>query len=74
MNKIFFSSDIITDHVINKGEQRRRYKIVQWMNKGYFGIFNDISDHVTLFQLEDLDGNINQAASIKVYCIFDSKL
>ena len=52
MIRIRFSTKILTDGVRNKGEQRFRYKAVQWKNKGSFDITNDISDHVKLVQLE----------------------
>ena len=46
MNRIKFASDILTDSVINKGEQRFRYKLVWCNNKWSFDILNDISDHI----------------------------
>ena len=51
INRIKFASNILTDRVINKEEQQCSYNLVQWKNKLSFDIFNDISDHVTLFQL-----------------------
>ena len=47
-------------------------QLVQCKNKGSFDIFDDVSDHITLLQLEDLSGNINHAASITRCCIYDS--
>ena len=64
MNKINFSSDILTYCVINKGEQRCCYKLFQWKNKGSFDMFNDFIGHVTLVQLEDSPGNIYHSVSI----------
>ena len=45
---IKISSDILTYHVRKKGEQRCRYKLVQWNSKRLFDIFNYISDYVPL--------------------------
>ena len=53
-NRINFDCDILTDTVINKGEQWCRYSIFQWNIKGSFDIFNHISYHVTLVQLIEL--------------------
>ena len=41
-------------------------------NRGWFHIFNEISDHVTLVQLIDTAGNVNHAVSITGCCIYDS--
>ena len=40
--------------------------------KGYFNIFNDISEHVTLVQLMDYLGNVNHNITDVGYWIFDS--
>ena len=64
MNRIRFASDILTDYYRNNGEQGYCYKLVEYTNKGLFGIFNDISDHVTLVQLKYSDDNINRIVSI----------
>ena len=61
INRVKFSSDILTERVRNKGEQWCRYEIFQWNNKVSFDVFNDISDHVTFVQLEDSAGNVNHA-------------
>ena len=67
MNRIKFAIYILTDCVKKKGEQWFRYKIVQWNNKGAFDIFNDISDHVTLVQLERSENNYNIIAKGIIY-------
>ena len=69
---IYFTSDILTNRVKNKVEQRCRYKIVQWNNKVSFYILADISDHVTLVQLEYSSDNVNHAVSITGSWICDS--
>ena len=46
---IYFTSDILTNRVKNKVEQRCRYKLVQWNIKGSFDIFNYLGNHVTLY-------------------------
>ena len=72
MNRIIFVSDIITDSVRNKGEQRCRYKFFQWDIKGPFDIFNDTSDYVTLVQIIDNVSYVNHAVSITGYLIYYS--
>ena len=70
-NSIKFDSDILTDCVRNKGEKQCRYKLIHWKIKGSFEICNDISDHVTLFQLIDTAVNFNHAMSITGSWIYD---
>ena len=71
-NRIKLASDILTDCARNKGEQWCCYKPVQWNIKGWFDIFNDFSDHVTLIQLIDTSGSINHAVIITISWIYDS--
>ena len=52
------------DKYINKGKQCIHNKIIKWKKIGEFYIFNDISEHVTLFQLRDTVRNIIHAVSI----------
>ena len=72
MDRFKFASGILTYYVRNQGEQRCRYKLVQWKNKGSFDIFNDISNYVTLSQLEDSSGNVNHTISITGSWMYDS--
>ena len=72
MNRIKFATEVLTDHVINKGQQQCRYKVVQWNNRGTFDILNDISDHMTLVKLIDTAINVNHAVSIIGCWIYDS--
>ena len=60
---------IIIDNKINKGKQRRRYKLKQ-IEMGTFYTLNDISSNVTLVQLMNTFGNVNNSvviASIWIY-------
>ena len=55
-----------------KGKQVLYYNIIKYNHKGYFNIYNDISEHVTLVQLMDYLGNVNCVISVVGYWIFDS--
>ena len=44
-----------------KGEQNLRYNTTIWIKYDAFDILNDISENVTLVQLMDSLGNINNA-------------
>ena len=48
------------------------YSLIIYKKKGYYGILNDRSENVTLFQLMDSLGNVNHAISLVGYWIFDS--
>ena len=61
---IKFSSKIVTDCVREEGNHNICYNMVKWGKRGEFYILNDISDHVTLAQLIDTDGNVNHVVSI----------
>ena len=54
----------MTDRVRDKFEQHHNYKMVQWKKTVEFDILNDISDHVTLVQLIDTDGNVHHSVNI----------
>ena len=56
-NKIFFEKEG------NKGDQHLHFKLGQWKKIGIFYILNNISDHVTLLQLMEPVGNMNDAVS-----------
>ena len=45
--------------------------IINYKNKLSFDILNNISDHVTLVQLEDSSGNVNHAIIIKWCLIYN---
>ena len=55
-----------------KVEQNLRYNLTIWKKNYAFGILNDISEDVTLVQLIDSRGNVNNSISIVGYRIFDS--
>ena len=42
------------------------------IQKGYFNILNNISEHVILVKLMDYIGNVNHVISVVGYRIFDS--
>ena len=56
--------------VHNPGEQHLHYNIKKCKKQGSLGIINDISENVTLVQLMDTVGNVNNSVSIVVYLIF----
>ena len=58
--------------MINKGEKRFRYNLLQCNIKGLFDIFNDISDHVTSIQLRDTASNVNHDVSTTLFWMYDS--
>ena len=47
-----------------KGEPKVYYSLVKYKKKGSYDILKDISEHVTLFQLMDSLGNVNNAISV----------
>ena len=55
-----------------KGEQNLQYNLTIWNKNDVFDILNDISEDVTLVQLLDSLGNLNNFISILGYWIFDS--
>ena len=71
---INFATVIMFHQEKNIGEQCLRFNIILWKNQGSFHAFNDISDHLTLLQLMDSIGIINNAVSIFGKWIFDSNL
>ena len=72
LDRIQFSVDIITQHVINKVEQRSHYKLKHWNSKVSFDILHYICYNVTLVQLQDTSRNANNTVSVSGYWIFDS--
>ena len=60
------------DEKRRKGNQHIRYKMENWKKIGTFDILNNISKYVTLVQLMDLLGNINNAVSVVGKRIYDS--
>ena len=55
-----------------KVEQNLRYNLKLWKKNDAFDILNYISENVTLVQLIDSLGNVNNAISIVGHSIFDS--
>ena len=55
-----------------KGEQNLQYNMKIWKKNDDIDSLNDISEDVTLVQLMDSLGNVNNAISIVGYWIFDS--
>ena len=55
-----------------KGEQTLQYNLTIWKKNNYFDIQNIISEDVTLVQLMDSLGILNQAIGVVVYWIFYS--
>ena len=55
-----------------KVEQNLRYNLNIWKKNYAFDILNEISEDVTLVQLMDSLGNVNNAISIVGHWIFDS--
>ena len=53
-----------------KGEQNLIYNLKVWKKNDAFDILNDISENVTLVQLMDTLGNVNNSISIVGRCIF----
>ena len=64
INSIKFASDILTECVRNMGQQWCHYTLDQWKNKVSFDIFNYICDYVSLLQLRDTAGDVNQIVII----------
>ena len=60
------------DHVHKPDDQRLHYNIHKLIKQGSFEILHDISENVTLVQLMETGGNVNDAVSIVGYWIFDS--
>ena len=54
-----------------KGEQNLRYNLKVWHKNYDFDILKNISEYITLVQLMDSLGNVNDAISIVGYWIFD---
>ena len=71
MNRISFSTNILTDHVRNKRGQQFRYKVVQCNNKGLFDISNGITNCVILVKLKYSYVNVNHSVSITGSSVFE---
>ena len=54
------------------GEQHIRYKLKKWNKLGTFDILNNFSGYLTLLQLLDSLGNVNNAVTVVVKWIFYS--
>ena len=71
-NRIDFANEIMLKRKINKGESRVHYKLIKYKKMGDYKIISDISANVTLVQLMDSLGNVNQAIIVVGSWIFDS--
>ena len=60
------------DKLRHKGQQNLKYNLNKLVQKGTFDILKYISENVTLVQLMDTPGNVNNVISIVDYCISDS--
>ena len=56
-----------------KGEKNLKYNMTIWKKNDSFDILNDISEYVTLVQLIDSQGNLNNDISIVGHWIFYPK-
>ena len=63
-NRIHFSNSIMKNRRKIKGEQKLQYNMAIWKKKDTFYILYDISEDVTLVQLIDSLGNVNNDISI----------
>ena len=61
----------MTNRMHIKGERRLGYNLKVWHKNYAFDIINNIIEYVTLVQLMDSLGNLNNAISIVGYCIFE---
>ena len=71
-SRIYFDNTIMKNRRKIKGEQNLQYNLMTWKKNDDFGILNIISEDLTLVQLMESLGNLNNAISIVGYCIFDS--
>ena len=71
-NRIDFANAILKNERKIKGEQIVYYSLRQYKNMGSFDILIDISEHVTLVQLMDSLGNVNNSISVVGYWIFEA--
>ena len=67
-NSIEFEDAILKNEVA----QKMYYSLSKYKNMGCFDILTDISEHVTLLQLMDSLGNMNNSISVVGWWIFDS--
>ena len=63
---------IMTNRKIIEGDQHILYKLEHWKKIGTFDIMHNISKYVTLVQLMDSVGNMNNAVSVISKWSFDS--
>ena len=71
-NRIHFANDIMLKNKINKGEARVNYKLMKYKKMGDYNLFEEISANITLVQLMDSLGNVNNSISVVGSWIFDS--
>ena len=71
-SRIHFANYIMKNRRKLKCEQNLQYNLTIWKKNDDFDILNYISEDVTLVQLMDSLGNVNNAISIVGYWIFDS--
>ena len=72
-NRIHFANAIIKNRRKIRGEHNLRYNLAIWKKNDAFYILNDINEGVTLVQLMESLGNVNNAISISGNWIFYSK-
>ena len=71
-NLIDFENILLKNQKIDISEQVLYYNLKKYKQKGYLDIFNDMCVNVTLVQLIDSLGNVNNSISVLGYWIFDS--
>ena len=71
-NCIDFQNSVLKKQKRDIGEQVLYYNLKKYKQKGYFDIFNYISENINLVQLIDYLVNVNNDISVVGYWIFDS--
>ena len=69
---IHFANHIMKNSRKIKDEQTLQYHLKIWKKNNDFDILNNIIEYVTMVQLMDSLGNVNNAISVVGYWIFDS--
>ena len=71
--RIEYSNAIITDSAINTNEKHMHYTLTKWKQINGFGIFNDMSEDVTLVMFMKNLFNVSHELNIYGACIFYTK-
>ena len=66
-----FVNDTMKNRMHTEGEQKLRYNMKVWHKNDAFDILKNIIEYVTLVQLMESLGNVNNATSILGYWIFE---